>query len=66
MSKALHERGALEEQYGARLAALKAENDPTKRARLVLELDNVVGERLAHEMEHGVEFMAHHRTLVEA
>jgi hypothetical protein len=53
---ALQERGALEERYGARLTAVKAENDPTERARLVLELDSVVGERLALEQDHAEEF----------
>jgi len=62
----MQERGELEERYRKLFNAVLAENDPAERERLALELDEVVGERLGHEMANGGEFMAHHRTLVKA
>lgn len=65
MSKAMQERGQLEEKYGQLFEAVMAADNPGERKRLLFSLDEVNGERLAHEMENGVEFMAHNRALLE-
>jgi hypothetical protein len=56
MSEALNKQGLLEEQTSALEKALLAEHDPVKRQRLVFDMSNVVGERLAPEQDHAEEF----------
>lgn len=56
VSSALHERGALEERYGAFFKRIEAASEPAERKRLLFELDNIVGERLGLEGDHAEEF----------
>jgi hypothetical protein len=56
VSSALHERGALEERYGAFFKRIEAASKPAERKRLLFEMDNIVGERLALEGDHAEEF----------
>jgi hypothetical protein len=56
MSEALNERGLLEERYGALYKSIETANDPAARKRLLRNLDDVVGERLALEGDHAEEF----------
>jgi hypothetical protein len=66
MLAALHERGTLEQEYARLFDAVLTEDDPERREQLVVELDKVVGARLAQEQEHREEVRAHHRPIVEA
>jgi hypothetical protein len=56
VSSALQERGALEERYGAYFKRIEAANKPADRKRLLFEMDDIVGERLALEGDHAEEF----------
>lgn len=58
MSEALHTRGILEERCSAIYKRIEAADLPGERKRLLLELDNVVGERLALEGDYAEEFRA--------
>ncbi len=55
-ASALQERGALEERYGAYFKRIEAASEPEERKRLLFEMDDVVGERLALEGDHAEEF----------
>ena len=52
------ERGKLEEQYYWTTQAIKGAPEE-ERTRLLIALDNLVGERLALELTHAEEFRAH-------
>jgi len=64
MSAALQQRGTLEEKYGRIFDAVLAADNTEERKQLLFALDEIVGERLAHEMEHAQEFRGYDRQFV--